>query len=157
MKILFWNLVLAFAWTALVGELTSRSLIIGFLIGSPILLVTQRARDSSHYFRKIFFIVRLVFLFFWELILSGLWIAYDVLTPSYYMNPGIIAVPLDVQSDEEITLLANLISLTPGTLSLEVSKDRKTLYVHAMYITDKQKLIQEIKNGFERYILEISR
>lgn len=73
------------------------------------------------------------------------------------MKPGIVKVPLDAKSDIEITLLANLISLTPGTLSLDVSNDRKVLYVHAMYISDKEKFINDIKQGFERRLLEILR
>jgi multicomponent Na+:H+ antiporter subunit E len=57
----------------------------------------------------------------------------------------------------EISFLANLISLTPGTLSLDVSDDKKVLYVHSMYITSKESFIRGIKNGFEKRILEILR
>ena len=73
------------------------------------------------------------------------------------MKPGIVKIPLDARSDLEITLLANLISLTPGTLSLDVSDDRKVLYVHAMYVNDREDFVASIKNGFERRILEITR
>jgi multicomponent Na+:H+ antiporter subunit E len=68
-----------------------------------------------------------------------------------------VRVPLDAESDLEITLLANLISLTPGTLSLDVSDDKKVLYVHSMYIEDKEEFIHGIKNGFERRLLELLR
>jgi multicomponent Na+:H+ antiporter subunit E len=61
------------------------------------------------------------------------------------------------ETNLEITLLANLITLTPGTLSLDVSDDRKVLYVHAMYLSDKQAFIDDIKNGFEKRLLEILR
>lgn len=60
--------------------------------------------------------------FLWQLLLSNLRVAYDVITPRLYMRPGILAVPLDAEIDLEITLLANLITLTPGTLSLDVSE-----------------------------------
>jgi multicomponent Na+:H+ antiporter subunit E len=73
------------------------------------------------------------------------------------MTPGIVRVPLDVKTDFEITLLANLISLTPGTLSLDVSEDRKVLYVHTMYVGDKDKFIEGIKSGFERRLLKLLR
>ena len=72
-------------------------------------------------------------------------------------RPGIIAVPLDAKTDVEITLLANLVSLTPGTISLDVSDDRSVLYVHAMFVEDPQRLCQEIKSGFERRILDLLR
>jgi len=73
------------------------------------------------------------------------------------MEPGIIEYPLDAKSDLEITLLANVITLTPGTLSLDVSGDRKVLYVHGMYVHDKEEFIRGIKDGFEKRILKIIR
>jgi multicomponent Na+:H+ antiporter subunit E len=73
------------------------------------------------------------------------------------MKPGIVKIPLTANTDLEITLLANLISLTPGTLSLDVSDDRKVLYVHAMYVKDREQFILGIKNGFEKKLLEIIR
>jgi multicomponent Na+:H+ antiporter subunit E len=68
-----------------------------------------------------------------------------------------VAVPLDVKTNLEITVLSSLISLTPGTLSLDVSEDRSHLFVHAMYIPhgDADRLRNEIKMGFERRVLKI--
>ena len=68
-----------------------------------------------------------------------------------------MAVPLALDRDAEIALLANLITLTPGTLSLDVSPDRRTLYVHAMATTSPDDLRREIQQGFERRILEVFR
>ncbi len=95
--------------------------------------------------------------FFYELIKANLQVAFDVITPPFYMKPGIIRYPLDAKSDIEITLLANLISLTPGTLSLDVSDDKSALYIHAMYLKDEEEFIHSIKNGFERRLLQITR
>jgi multicomponent Na+:H+ antiporter subunit E len=94
-----------------------------------------------------------------QLILSNLRVAYDILTPTHYMRPGVIAVPLDARTDAEITLLANLITLTPGTLSLDLSADRRVLYVHAMYIDndDVDEARRQIKKGLERRVLELLR
>jgi len=88
-------------------------------------------------------------------VLANLRVAHDVLTPRHHMTPGIVAVPLELESDLQITLLANLITLTPGTLSLHVSDDRRTLYVHAMYIRDPAELVREIKEGFEKRVMEV--
>ncbi|NNJ70240.1 MAG: Na+/H+ antiporter subunit E, partial [Kiritimatiellales bacterium] len=71
--------------------------------------------------------------------------------------PGVIGIPLDAETDLEITMLANIISLTPGTLSLDVSEDRKTLYIHAMYVINPEDLRNEIKDGLERRLLELLR
>jgi multicomponent Na+:H+ antiporter subunit E len=68
-----------------------------------------------------------------------------------------VGVPLDARTDAEITFLANLITLTPGTLSLGVSHNRSILYIHAMYVTDRERLIAEVKDGFERRVLELLR
>jgi multicomponent Na+:H+ antiporter subunit E len=73
------------------------------------------------------------------------------------MNPGIIAFPLDAKSDLEITLFANLLTLTPGTLSLDVSSDKKILYVHALYVKDADSFRSELKNGLEKRLLEVLR
>jgi multicomponent Na+:H+ antiporter subunit E len=71
------------------------------------------------------------------------------------MRPAIVAIPLDLRGDLEITLLANLITLTPGTLSLDVSSDKRVLYVHSMYVTDIAAFRSEIKNGFEKRVKEL--
>jgi multicomponent Na+:H+ antiporter subunit E len=114
--------------------------------------------DKSH-FRKVPKIISLIAFFVKELVVASLKVAYDVVTPNFMMKPSVLALPLDAESDLEITILASLISLTPGTLSIDVTDDRKILYVHAMYTTngDLDQLKKEIKLGFERRILEITR
>lgn len=110
---------------------------------------------------KIVFKLPLVILFFFfyakEIIVANLRIAYDVLTPRHRMTPGIIALPLDVQTDLEIISLANLITMTPGTLSLDISSDRRTLYVHAMYITNVVHLKHNLKSKLEIKIIGVLR
>jgi multicomponent Na+:H+ antiporter subunit E len=107
--------------------------------------------------RRLTAAIRLATFFLWEIVLANLRVAYDVLTPRHHMRPGIIALPLDVISDVEITLLANLIALTPGSLSLDVSADHKVLYIHAMYIDDVEALQRRIKSSLERRVLEVTR
>jgi multicomponent Na+:H+ antiporter subunit E len=98
-----------------------------------------------------------VLFFLWELLLANLRVARDVLLPLRCLRPGIIAVPLDVTSDVEIALLSNLITLTPGTLSLDVSADRRFLYVHVMNLADAEAARRNIKEGLERKALEAIR
>jgi multicomponent Na+:H+ antiporter subunit E len=69
----------------------------------------------------------------------------------------VVAVPLDAESDVEITLLANLVTLTPGSLSLDIAPDRSCLYVHAMFVDDVEQLRRDVKEGFERRVLELLR
>lgn len=97
----------------------------------------------------------LAWLFIYELVVSSVLVARDVLTPRSRARPGIIAVPLDVRSDIGITLLANLISLTPGSLTLDVAPDRRRMFVHMMFIGDPDADRRSIKRGFERRVREV--
>jgi multicomponent Na+:H+ antiporter subunit E len=106
---------------------------------------------------RVWQVAGLAALFLYELVLSAVRVAAIVLRPKIELSPGIIACPLTVDRDFEITMLANLITLTPGTLSVDVSEDRKTLYVHCIDVPDPQATIDDIKNGFERKILEAFR
>jgi multicomponent Na+:H+ antiporter subunit E len=92
-----------------------------------------------------------------EILVANLKVAAAVVAPSGRLRPAIVAVPLALDRDAEIALLANLITLTPGTLSLDVSPDRRTLYVHAMSTEGPDALRREIREGFERRILEVFR
>lgn len=110
------------------------------------------------YFSKLPKAVNFGLFFIKELLIANVKIAFDILTPHYYMNPTVIAVPLRVRTNFEIMLLANMITLTPGTLSIDVSKNRRILYVHALYVKDNdiEKLKQQIKDGFERRLIELT-
>ena len=97
--------------------------------------------------------IRLLALFVRELVMSGLQVAWLAVQPKLRLRPGFIAYPLTVTSDVQITLLANLITLTPGTLSVDVSDDRKTLFIHALDVGDRETLIGRIAAGFETQVL----
>lgn len=160
MQLFAYNLVLALIWTFLTGRVSVGGLSVGFVLGYFVLAMVYRASETpTRYFRKTRQFIGFVFYFLRELVVSTLKVAYDVLTPTHYMDPGIVGIPLDAQSDLEVTLLANLITLTPGTLSLEVSEDRRTLYIHAMYVknADADAVRREIKEGLERRLLELLR
>lgn len=151
------NLLLTFVWVALTGKFLVSNFLFGFALSYGLLWTVTRDAEGSKYFNRIPRMISFVFYFLYELLKANLQVAFDVATPSFYMKPGIVRIPLTAQTDLEITLLANLISLTPGSLSIDVSDDRKVLYVHAMYIDDKDEYIAHVKNGFERKILDILR
>lgn len=158
MNMLLLNILLALAWMMLTGKFTPANFLFGFGASYLLLRFCQPAvAPSSRYFDKVRTAIAFVVFFFWELTKANFRVAYELVTPRYFMKPGVIAVPLDVQTDAEITLLANLITLTPGTLSLDLSTDRRILYVHAMYIDDADSLRREIKEGFEQRVLDLLR
>jgi multicomponent Na+:H+ antiporter subunit E len=151
------NILLALAWAALSGQLTPPNLLGGFLLGYILLWFSRRALGCTSYVTKVPKVASFLVYFLVELVTANLRVAYEVLTPRQRMQPAIVAIPLDLRRDFEITLLANLITLTPGTLSLDVSSDKRVLYVHSMYVKDKdvEAFRREIKNGFERRVKEL--
>lgn len=96
---------------------------------------------------------RLTALFFKDLALSVRDVAVLVLRPRKPFRSAIVSVPLDVKSDAGITLLANMITLTPGTTSVHVSRDRSTLFAHVMNASDES--VARIKDGFETCVREV--
>lgn len=151
------NIALALVWAALTGDFNPSNLLVGFFLGYLTLFAVRRALAPSDYFLKVRQAISFAAFFLWELILANLRVAYDVMTPRYHMKPRVIAIPLDARTDAEITALSYLVSLTPGTLSLDVSTDRRILFIHAMYAPDADKVRREIKQGFERRLLELMR
>ncbi len=152
------NVLLALAWVALTGQFTPANLALGFALGYIMLWVAQRGRKPLSYFTKARQVVGFAAFFIWEMIQANLQVTYYILAPHRKMRPGVIAVPLDVRTDMEITLLANMITLTPGTLSLDVSADRRVMYIHSMTLgDDTEQFRRQIKDGFERRVLEVLR
>lgn len=151
------NILLALAWCAVVGSFSLPHLLFGFALGAAALYLIREQVGSPNYFYRSRKVGGLALLFIYELVLSSCRVAMLVLSRDVKINPGIIAYPLTVDRDFEITLLANLITLTPGTLSVDVSDDRKVLFVHCIDVPDVEAAVADIKQGFERKILEAFR
>ena len=151
------NLVLSVVWAALSGEVTLASLLVGFVVGYATLWAMQPLFPASRYSAKVIGLLMLAAYFLWELLISSLKVAWSVVTPLQNSKPGIVSIPLDVSSDMELTVLANLISLTPGSLSVDISADRKHLVVHAMFIENPDDFRREIKDGMEHRVREALR
>jgi len=154
MNVLATNLILAVIWAALLGEITLFKLASGFLIGFAALWLIQPLTGSSSYFFRVYAWLKLIVMFHYELVVSSMQVAWDIITPRHRARPAIIDVPLDVQSDAGILLVTNLITLPPGTLSLDVSDDRKTLKVHAMFADNPDELRRTLKSGMERWVID---
>lgn len=128
-------------------------------IGSYLLIWLASWFFNRRYFHRLPILISFIGYIIRELLESNFRVAYDVLTKEPLMNPGVLALPLDVTSDREIVTLAILITFTPGTLSMAISDDRRTLYVHVMYIpnNDIEEVKRKLKNGFERRLIELTR
>lgn len=157
MTLFLFNVMLALAWAAVSGSFSQLNLLFGFVLGVFALSLIREQVGTTGYLERVRRILSLALLFFYELMLSAFRVAVLVLKPRIDVKPGIIAYPLKVDRDLEITLLANMITLTPGTLSVDVSHDRRFLYVHALDCSDPEAIKEGIANGFERKILEAFR
>jgi len=151
------NLLLALVWAALNGEFTLGSLVTGAVFGRLVLMVLTRGDVlSGKEARLLERAIKLFFYLSWQIVLANFRIIRDVLSKNYQMRPGVIRVPLDVTTDGEILLLTAMINVTPGSVALDISPDRRTLCVHVMNIRTADEARLEIKEGFERRILELT-
>lgn len=157
MTLFAFNLLLAVVWIAITGNASFPNLILGFVLAALALTIVREPFGSAVYLDRTRRLLLLAGLFLRELAISAWRVAMMVLSPRMDLKPGIFAFPLTVDRDFEITLLANLITLTPGTLSVDVSEDRKTLYVHALDCSDPEAAKRNIAAGFERRIMEAFR
>lgn len=151
------NVVIALLWTAVTGLFTLWNLILGFALSALMLHLVRGGTGSLHYVKRIPQMVVLACLFVKELVISAVKVAITVLSPNMELKPGFFTYELKVDRDFEITLLANLITLTPGTLSVDVSEDRRYLFIHALDCSDPDGIREDIANGFERRIMEAFR
>ena len=148
---------LALVWAVITGNFTALNLVLGAGVGAITALVLRNWLARPLALRRLRRIMSLAVLFLWELIVSAVRVASIVVRPNLKasLRPAIIAFPLTVKSDAEITLLANLITLTPGTLSVDVADDRSLLYVHVLDLVSRDRLIADIADGFERKVQEL--
>lgn len=157
MSLFLVNVLLALAWSAVTGSFTFFNFAFGFVLAIFALSLIREQVGSVGYFSRARRVISLLLLFLYELVLSAVKVAVMVLSPNMNLKPGIFAYPLRVDRDFEITILANLITLTPGTLSVDVSDDRRILYVHAIDASDPDGARRDIAEGFERKIMEAFR
>ncbi|WP_071460541.1 Na+/H+ antiporter subunit E [Bacillus massilinigeriensis] len=151
------NFFLAFIWMFLKTSYTPVTFLVGYFFGLLVIFTFRRFFHTRFYGYKIVAVIRLFLIFNRELFLSNLAVLKVILKPKLDIKPGIFALPTELKEDWEITILANLITLTPGTLVIDISPDNSILYVHAMDIDDIQEAIDGIKNSFEKAIMEVSR
>lgn len=147
------SILLALAWAALQGEVTLANLLVGYVLGYVILALLAKGRVlPATLSEKTLRAAELMAFFAWELVVANIKVAIDVLRPRTTIQPAVIGVPLDVTSDNEILLLSMLINITPGSVTIDLSEDRRTLYVHVMHMTSVEASRREIKTGFERRV-----
>lgn len=151
----FHSILLFVVWLLMNNSVHPGHILLAAFFAVSIPLLVNSMRDEHPKLKKPWLAVRYFFLVLRDIVVANFQVALLVMGPLRKLQPGFVAVPLDVSSEVGITLLASTVSLTPGTVSAEVSEDKKWLYVHALHLTDEQELINEIKQRYERPIKEI--
>lgn len=157
MYIFVWNIILSLFWGAMTETFSPTQFVIGFVLGYFILWFTQPLLGQTRYFEKIPNMIGFILYFIWEMVLSGFRVGYYIVMPINRMKPGIVAVPLEIQSDVEILLLGTIITLTPGSVCLNLSDDKQVMYIHTLHLDDPEMIREQVKTGFERRIMELLR
>lgn len=151
----FWMIVfLVLIWCGFSNDFGIANIVFGATIAAVCSWVL-RSRQRDHYTVNIWPLLILLGFTAIELVKSSVLVAWEVLTPKLNSQPKIIDVPLSCRNDIECTWLANLISLTPGTLSIDLSDDKLLLKVHVMFAQDPDEAIDFIKKKLEPKVMRV--
>ncbi|WP_438025277.1 Na+/H+ antiporter subunit E [Sorangium sp. So ce233] len=134
------NLLLAIVWVLLQAEFSPGRLVMGFLVGFGAIALTERALGRSLYARAAAGVLALAWSFVRELVLSNLTLARDILRPRPVFHPAFVRLDVRDLSPVQTILLACLVSLTPGTLTVDVALEEQALYIHSLYTRDPAEL-----------------
>jgi len=129
----------------------------GFALGFVILYLTVRGADNRKYFYRVPKTLRFILHYLYEMLKANVQVAVSISKKKLDVAPAIIKYPLEAKTDFEITMLSNFISLTPGTLVMDVSDDKKVMYIHTLYYKDKESFVNYIRQHLEKRLLEVIR
>lgn len=151
----FLSLALWLIWLLLNNTMSAGHIVLGAVLGICIPMFTAAFWQETVVVKRPWLLTKFAGLVLYEIVVANLVVAKLILGRQNKLQPGFLEVPLDLTSPLAISLLANTISLTPGTVSCDLSKDQKTLLIHALHIQDAEAEIAQIKNQFEKPLKEI--
>jgi multicomponent Na+:H+ antiporter subunit E len=149
------SVMLALLWCLLLEQFSARAFVVGYLIGTALLFVLRRMTGETVFFRKLGVCLRLAAVFAWDMLVANVQVAWWILRPRLRVQPALIRLPIRLKSDAAITMLANMISLTPGTLTVDVAADRTSLLVHCLNVPNIEAAKRTIREHFEKPLLEL--
>lgn len=150
----FYAALLGALWLVLQPGLTLGNAVVGYGLGFVVVRATRHFAAGRLGIRRPVVAARLLLVFLRELVVSTLQVAAAIVRPQLNITPAFIVVPLTLTDDLSITILANMITLTPGTLTLDIAPDRSALYVHCLSADDVDAVRAHIQRVFERPIAE---
>lgn len=151
------NLFIAFLWMFFQDEWGILSFFSGYIVGIVVLFSLRRFFPSSFYLKRFIAIMNLFILFIRESVTSSVAIIKEVIRPNIDVTPGIFKMETDLEGDLEITLLALLLTLTPGSVVIEVSPNNKIFYLHALNLPESKQAVFQSQIKYEKAIKEVTR
>jgi multicomponent K+:H+ antiporter subunit E len=142
-------------WLLLNNTLDPAQIVLGALLAIVVPRFTDRLRPERPRIRKPLVIARLGLVVLWDIVLSNIEVARRILGPEEAIKPAFVWMPLELTDPHAIVSLAGIITMTPGTLSAELSSDRRYLLVHAFNVDDESALIAQMKARYEAPLKEI--
>ncbi|MCR4962589.1 MAG: Na+/H+ antiporter subunit E [Firmicutes bacterium] len=156
MKQFLLNVFLALLWTFFHPSFTAMDFFTGFVLGAVLIaLLCPLLHQGRFYGLRVLYALQLLAAFAAAAVKSGFQVLSRILRPGSPVRPAIVKMEIDLHTPEQITALANMITLTPGTLTVEVAEDRSALYIHTLYLQDADKLCQSIRRTLESRIKKV--
>lgn len=149
------SILLFMVWLLMNNTLATGHIFLAAVLALTIPLAVNGLQHPQPTIRKPLLAFRYFSLVLMDVVVANMQVAVLILGPLKKMNPGFVAVPLDIKGRLPITLLASTVSLTPGTVSCDISEDHCWLYIHALNLVDEQALIDSIKSRYEAPLKEI--
>lgn len=149
------NLIIAIFWLFVTNSYTMNNFVLGFIFGLILVYLLHRVLPGRFYIITIYRIIRLIVVFFIELIKANLDVLKIIIKPTINNQPGFFVYPTELKTDWQIVLLSNLITLTPGTVVLGVSDDRSKIYIHAIDFSTTEEEVASIKSSLEKIVREV--
>lgn len=142
-------------WLLLNNNFSAGHLVLGFILALIIPLITRIFWQEKVCLSQPLTQLRFLMIVLWDILIANIAVAKLILGNKEKLQPGFIIIELDIQHPLGISFLANTISLTPGTVSCDLTEDRKQLLVHALHVENTQETIDEIKQRYEKPLMEI--
>ncbi|MDD4565809.1 MAG: Na+/H+ antiporter subunit E [Eubacteriales bacterium] len=151
------NLLIGLLWVFFQDDWSVLTFFSGYLFGLLVIFILRRFLPTKFYLFNLHAMIKLLFLFIVEIVVSSFVVIGIIIRPKMNIKPGIFSMETTLKGDIEVTLLALLITLTPGSVVVEISQDNKIFYIHTMDIPDLSNSVLQSKDRFENAIKKVTR
>jgi len=155
MNRVFSHVLLALGWVLMTATVSVVAVIVRIVLGALMISLLPAKGTEKRYGWKLLYVLSFLGYFTVEVVKANVRLIRFVLGPNTTMRPAIVRVPVDLKSDLALTVLANVLTLTPGTLSLDIAESRDAIFVHVIDTESAEALRREVTEGFARRVKEI--